>query len=144
MAIKALTLDNEWEFQSEHDPMKGKAGATVFMLGALDSRIFGKIRDMATRVHVDPNRPDDEVESSIAQSEVWWHACLFGIRGWKNFKDGSGDVKFKTTIRNVSGKSYTVVDEEILRLLPGEIVTEIAQEVMKGNTLEEEDAKKSG
>src|SRR5690606_27258246 len=110
MAIIGLTLAAEQAFQSEYDTKKGSEDATTFMLGTLDSRVMGRLRDDATSFAVNPAAPEDEVDVSVGQNTLFYLACQFGIKAWTKFRDENGnDIPFKTQKRNMGGKSYTIV-----------------------------------
>lgn len=134
MSIIGLSLEATRPYQSRLDPAKGTDEATVFRLGTLDSRIMGKIRDLATTINVDPSQPDDEVETSINQNEVFFQTVSYGLKGWEKFKDKNGnDIEFATITRRHSGQVYQIVDPDKLKLLPQSIIVELAQEIQKDN-----------
>ncbi len=140
MSIKALSMSSSRKFESQFDSAKGTPEATVWEIGTLDSRITGKIRDMATTITIDPKAMKDEVDTNINTNEMHFQAAMYGLRGWSKFVDEKGkDIKFKTVKRNLGGQSYSVVDADILALVPQIVVTEIGQEVMKDNLLSEEE-----
>lgn len=134
MAVKALSLTAVRPYQSKLDPEFGTDGATTFQIGTLDSRIMGKIKDMAASFTVDPNNPSDEVETSMNRNEVDFELCMYGIRGWKNFIDAAGNsVPYKSLTRHHSGTKYDVVDPDLLKTLPQAIIAELAAEISKDN-----------
>lgn len=136
MAVKALSLGSTRKYELKSDPDRGTDGATRFIIGTLDSRTVGRINDAATTMHVNPSRPDEEIETSINTSVRNFMACEFGLRGWENFKDDKGnDIKFRTVSRRHGGQSYAVVDPEIMNLLPYDVVAELANEVLSDNTM---------
>lgn len=142
MAIVGLTLDASRVHELDRDPAKGTPEATRFTLGTIDSRVFGKIRDKGTAFKMDPSRLDDEVETTINQEEVNFELCQFGILHWENFEDKDGqDIAFKTVKRNMRGKSYTIVDPDVLCRLPRIDLAELAKEISKDNDVTEDDAK---
>lgn len=140
--IRGIKLDSTRNFVSSLDPDKGTDKATVFEIGSLDSRIMGRITDKATTMSINPNRPDEEVDTTVNASEVAFETVQYGLRGWKNFVDEDGnEIPFKTVKRNHGGTSYRVVDEEVLKLLPRAIIGELANEIRKDNELSEAEAK---
>lgn len=140
--IKGIKLDAVRNYVSNLDPAKGTDEATVFELGTLDSRIMGRITDKATTMSINPNRPDDEVDTTVNASEVAFETVQYGLRGWKNFVDDDGkEIPFKTTKRNHGGTSYRVVDEDVLKMLPRAVIVELAAEIRKDNELSEAEAK---
>lgn len=139
MAIVALNLASTWEFVSELDPAKGTEEATRFRLGALDARVMAHIRDLATSVTA---RSVEAGDVRINMASMLFAAAQFGLRGWTNLRDSAGnDVPFRTVDRVVGGKTYKVVAPELLELLPFDVVQEIGQAVLDGNSLSKEEAK---
>jgi hypothetical protein len=43
----------------KYDSAKGTPEATKFTIGTLDSRVYGRLKDMATSITVDPTNPQD-------------------------------------------------------------------------------------
>lgn len=142
MAIIGLKLESTRTYESKFDPAIGTPEATRFEIGTLDARIFGRIKDQATRFVVDPQAPDEEVETAIQASEVNFQTVQYGLRGWSNLRDEAGnDIPFKTVRRTHGGHHYTVVDPEVLKLIPHAVIEELAGEIAKGNTVSEAQAK---
>lgn len=142
MALIGITLDTTREYVSDLDPAKGSDEATVFVLGTLDSRIFGMIRDKATTMSVDPTDPNGEVNTTINVNEVAFTTAMYGLKGWKNFRDGKGnDIKFATIKRTHGNQSYTVVDPEVLKRLPSVVIMELAEQIKTDNDVSEDAAK---
>jgi hypothetical protein len=142
MAIRALNIEASRKVQSKLDPDYGKDEASTFEVGTLDSRISGMLRDKATTVSVNPSALEEEVDTSINMSEVNFLTCMYGIRGWKNVKDRQGnELAFKTLSRMHGGKSYRVVDAELLKLIPQAVIEELAAEIKKDNEVTEPERK---
>lgn len=142
MPIVGLTLDSTREFVSSFDSAKGTPEATVFILGTLDSRVFGLIRDKATTLSVDTSRPNDEVTTHINANDVAFMTVQYGLKGWKNFRDAGGnDIPFRTIKKNHSGQTYVVVDPEVVKRLPTAILMEVAEEIRRDNEMAEIEAK---
>ncbi len=141
MAIIGLSLEATRDYESKFDPARGTPEATKFILGTLDSRVAGKLRDLATTVMVDPNKPDDEVATKINMEDVNFQTVQFGAR-WENLVDTNGNaIECNTKNRSLGGKSYKVVDPDTLRLIPMAVIRELADEIRKVNELDEDAAK---
>ena len=137
MPIIGITLDTTYDYQSEYDSSRGTPEATTFTVGTLDSRIFGMLRDKAMVISSDPTNPDGDTETILKGNEVAFLFVQYGLKGWENFKDSKGnDIKFKTVKRTHGEKSYTVADPELVKLIPGVVITELAAEIRKSNDLE--------
>ncbi len=145
--ITGLTLDTIHEYISEADPAKALIAAgepadpTIFKLRTLDSRVMGHLRDMATRLKVKPGaKPTDEVETEVAMNEVAYQTVLFGLEGAAPFVDQAGEqIIWKTTKRNLRGKSYDIVADEVVSRLPLGVISELSTELRKINNLGEEE-----
>ncbi len=142
--IVGLSLDAEIVYESDYDTAKGTDEATKWTLGTLDARQFGKIKDRSTRILVDPNRPDAEIETSINKSEVAYLTVQYGLKGWDNFCDKQGNqIEFKTKGQRMGGKSYTVVHDDSMAQIPHVIIEELAEKISATNDLTEEETKNS-
>jgi hypothetical protein len=140
MAIIGMNLAKEKKFVFSGDPAKGSKDETAFLYGTLDSRILGILQDKATSVKVNPSAPDEDVDTQINSKAFQFEVCQFGCKGWDNFKDHEGnDIKFKTIKLNRGGKSYTVVDPDVLAQVPGIVLEEFAFKIMAANELSEKE-----
>lgn len=143
MAIRTLKLAGSKEFISKLDPEKDTPEATVFTLRALDSRIMGQINDAATAfASADPNRIDSRGATILNVHEANFKTASFGLAGWRNLRDDAGnDVLFKTVKRIVAGAEYDVVDPDVLKTLPPEIIDELGIAIKKFNVVTDADVK---
>ena len=151
--ITGLSLDATVDFVSEFDPANKNsksykedpeapdAKPTVFTLLTLDSRVMGHLRDMATRLSVNPNaKPDENVDTEVAMNEVAFQICQFGLGGAEPFEDQNGGViEWKTQNRRLRGNSYKIAHEEIIARLPLRVISEVATELRKLNNLGEDE-----
>jgi hypothetical protein len=144
MAIKALNLSAVRVYESRYDPDRGTKDASRFTIGALDSRTSGRIRDQATRFVVDPNAADEEVETVINTSEVNYQRVQYGLKGFENFRDDQdNDIEFRTQIKRHGSVPYTIVSDATMKLIPDALITELADEIVRGNELTATEAKNS-
>ena len=142
MAIKALTLSSVKLIESESDPAKGTADATRFTIGAIDAFVSAYVFDRTlTFTEADAG---GIATAQVKMSEANLEAVRFGLRGWENFKDQSGnDVPFTTSDRIVMGKKYVAVADDCLALLNQDLVRELAAAIRRINEVGPDDAKKS-
>jgi hypothetical protein len=137
MPIIGITLDASREYQSAYDSAKGSPEATTFEVGTLDSRIFGMLRDKAMVIASDPGDPNAEAETILKGNEVAFLFVQYGLRGWSNFKDESGkDIPFRTVKQRHGNQVYDIADPNLVKLIPGVVITELAGEIRKANDLE--------
>lgn len=121
MAIKGIRLSETKDYISKADSGDAK---TVWKLGVLDSDIF------------------DLVCSNDKLMVIGAEAVRFGLKGFENFTDGDGHlVQFKTVSRPVGRYNYSVVADEIMKIIPPEIKSELGAEILKMSKLSEDEAK---
>lgn len=144
MPIIGISLAAERVHESKFDSAKGTPDATKFTLGTLDGRIYGRLKDSATSIHVDPTKAEqDSVTTTINSNDVAFNTVVYGLRNWENFIVDGKDVKFKTSKRNHGQHSYTVADPELVKLIPHAVLLELADEIRKDNDLDEDEEKNS-
>jgi len=140
MAIKALDLAEQIKFVSKLD--KGD-DPTIWHLGVLDTRIRKQIEDIALEYEFDPSAPGSAKAKSsfnIGKSELEF--VMYGLKGFDNFLKPSGkSVYFKTETKVVGNKTYHIVADEILGIIPGDIIRELAAEIKRINSVGEEERK---
>jgi hypothetical protein len=145
MAIKTLRLTGTFDYQSVQDPALNTPDATVFTLRVLDSRVMGQIRDSAMALGAaDDSRIDPRRSTILNVHESNFKTAQFGIVAWRNVQDADGnDVEFKTVKRVVGTTEYNVVDPELLKVLPQEVIDELALAVKDGNAVGKVEVKNS-
>ena len=121
MGIKGISLSETKDFVSQFDKSEPK---TIWKIGALDSETFALLCDdkNALRIIADVVR--------------------FGLKGIENFTDGNGNiVKFNTVSRAVGAYNYQVVADNIMKIIPPEIKSELGAEILKMSKLNEDEIK---
>jgi len=143
MPIVGIALASERKYESDLDPSKGTPEATQFILGTLDSRIYGRLKDSATSIHVDPTKGEAEsVTTTINSNEVAFNTVVYGLRGWENFVGEDGkEIKFKSSKRTHGSHSYKVADPEMVKLIPQAVLSELSEQIKKDNDLSEDEEK---
>ena len=140
MSIKALDLSEQIKYVSKLD--KGD-NPTVFYLGVLDTRIRKQIEDISLEYEFDPSAPSSAKAKSsfnIGKSELEFVA--FGLKNFDNFLDSSGkSIQFKTEAKIVGNRQYHIAADDIIRIIPGDIVKELAEEIRRINSVGEEERK---
>ncbi|RLA87314.1 MAG: hypothetical protein DRG40_00700 [Deltaproteobacteria bacterium] len=136
MAIKALRLGETWEYVSKFDP--DKENPTVWILGTLDSEVYSLLMDELAVYRVEGGQPEPDMKLNYFERNL--RTVQYGLKGWKNFKDEKGkEIPFETERR---GK-HEVVRADLVRRIPFPVIQELAEEILKANTLTEEEAKNS-
>jgi len=140
MAIKALDLNSMVKYVSKLDTGEPK---TEWSLGILDTRIRKQLEDVAWEYETDPSQPGQakaKASFNLGRSEMDFVA--FGLKGFDGFIKADGkQVYFKAEDRNVNGKIYHVVADEVLKIIPGDIVRELAEQIKNINNVDEEERK---
>lgn len=143
MPIKAVDLTRTKRFISQYDDASEEGKATVWLLGTLSSRDVGRIRDSVTSIKLNTAEGSDpnEVETHIERTKMNFEAVRVGLKGWENFIGPDGNsIPFKTIKRDVGGTRRDVVADELLDMIPLDVVNELADEILQGNLLSEEEA----
>lgn len=138
MAIQALNLHDVKEISHPSD----KTDPTIWVIGAVDSRVLATIQDKATDIQIDTQNPDGEAGIRINQNEANIKKVQFGLRGFVNFSGEKGEVSFKTETKHISGKPYDVCADEVLASIPTEVLNWLSDEISKLNSITSKDAKK--
>lgn len=142
MAIIGLNTSATKKYVSDLDPAKGTPGETVFVIGTLDSRISGLLKDQMTTFDIDQEKPEGVSLKNVKVNGVAFEACRYGVKGWSNFKDDEGhEIKFETKGHYEGGKLYQVVPGDLIARIPDPIVLELYNQITGGNFLSEAEAK---
>jgi len=120
--IKGLGLSETKDYISEYDKGVEK---TTWKIGVLDSDIFDLVGG-------------NVLNRLSAMTEV----VRFGLKGFANFKDNSGnEITFHTTNRIIGAVTYKIVADSIMKVIPPEIKYELANEIIKLSQLSEQEIK---
>ena len=121
-----------------------KDNPTIWKIGILDSIFKSKIQDILTTYEVDPSKPKEgKAKATLNIGERTLDLVRFGLKGFTNFlhPQTNKPMQFDTIATNRFGKSYNVVSDEILKMIPSKILDELAEEIAKESGLTEEEAK---
>lgn len=140
MGIKAIDLTETVDYVSQLDKEEPK---TVWKLGVLDTRIRKQLEDISWEYEADPSQPGNakaKASFNLGKSEIEF--VMFGLKGFENFfnKDGK-QIYFKTEDHIVNGKIYHVVADEVIKIIPGNIITELAAKIKELNNVSDAERK---
>ncbi len=139
MAIQSIDLGHTQEYTSKYDEGDDP---TIWILGTLDTRIRTMIEDIAWQYEANPNAPGDaKASASFNLGKSQTEFVQFGLRGFRNFKAGTRDVAFKTEQKVVNGMTYTVVADELIKIIPGQVMKELAEKIKEINRVDEDERK---
>lgn len=137
-----INIHETKKYISKNDP--DKENPTIFHLGVLDSFIKAHIEDNSTEFETSSSNPEEEAKIKILFAKRNLLVIKFGLRKIENFVDP--ETKQSTTFEakkiNISGVSYLCMPDEIIAILAkGGLITELAAEILKFNSLSEEEIK---
>lgn len=138
MAISLINLHDTKRISHPDD----KTAPTIFEIGAIDSRVFGKLQDRAMTVSVDHTNPNAEADVKIGNRQLDFDVVQFGLKAFENLHDAkAGAVIYKTERLAVGNKGYDVVASTILSAIPGHVLQWLAGEIRALNSLPDADVK---
>lgn len=142
--IKAINLTKTISYELSFDEHYGTDQATKWTLGALDSRVLATIKDKATSIPVAALNGSNEGSATLNLNQTNFEVVLFGLKGFTNFQDEEGkQIPYKTVLYSLAGKSYSVADPELVKMIPPEGIDELATEILGINSVREEERKNS-
>jgi len=120
--ITGVNISATKDYTSKLDKSDPK---TIWKIGALDSDVFDLIGDQAQN----PLKMTSEV-------------VRFGLKGIENFKDSYGnEIKFDTVSRAVGRNNYSVVADNIMKIIPPEIKNELSEQILNLTKLNPDEIK---
>jgi hypothetical protein len=137
-----ININETKKHSSKNDP--DKENPTIFHLGALDSFVKAYIEDNSTEFEASSSNPEEEAKIKILFAKRNLLIVKFGLRKIENFVDP--ETKRSTTFEAkkmvISGISYLAMpDENIAMLAEGALIAELANEILKLNSLSPEEIK---
>lgn len=147
MPIKAINLEKRIRVVSKYDAAQSEAdGATVWVIGALDSATYTRIKDSLTTMSFASGADDaPDTKMSVAMGRMNYELVAAGLRGWENFLDEKDAIiAFATQKRDGLGGLREVVRDDLMKLIPAAIIEELAAHVKTFNTLSQDELGNSG
>lgn len=110
---------------------------SVFLLRPLTLAESSKLEDMAVGIGAGNN-------VTVNSGSVRIQALRFGLAGWENVVDASGNaVEFRSTTKKERGVEIVQPDDSIIAMIPPKARLELAEEITNGGSIDEDDAKNS-
>ena len=101
---------------------------TIWKLGVLSAYAFAYVG----------SKISDPAKSLDGMIEV----VRFGLLGFDNFKDAKGNnVEFITQRKDVSSRTFTIVSESIISIIPIDIIIELGGKILEMTKLSEQEIK---
>ncbi len=128
-------------YVSKYDPDKNNP--TTFHIGSMDPFLRSYIEDATTSLKFSSKNPNDMAEANILVSKRNILAVKFGVRDIENFEDPQTKkpVKFDSISTSINGKNFPAVSDEIIKMLPKDLIDELAEVILSANRLTEGEAK---
>ena len=138
--VKALDLGETVRYTLKNDKDEPK---TVWLLGILDTRIRKQLEDIAWEYEATPGAPGDaKAKASFNLGKTELEFVAFGLKGFENFTKPDGKpMYFKLEDRVIGNKVYHVLADEVLKVIPGDIISELAAKIKEINSVSEADRK---
>lgn len=138
--LVGLTMTAQTHYVSALDPAKGTPEATTFLLGSIDRATMARIMDKA--LVFKQGDGDEAGASQVRMNEVNYELVRHGLKGWTNFKDADGnDIPLETVADASIGRLRQVVSHASMDRLSMDLISDIAREVNRINSLTKEQAK---
>ena len=113
------------DYISKYDTEEPK---TVWKLGVLSSYAFAYVG----------SKISDPSQSVNGMIEI----VRIGLLGFSNFKDKDGnDVEFTTKSKEIGQRSFKIVSDNIINIIPIDIIIELGGEILKITNLTEQEIK---
>lgn len=159
MPIYAINTAATKDYISELDTSRDENGkplpeATIFKLGAMDSYIKSHVQSKATSLNIKDGvdietlkgkseaEIRDQMEFTADAYTMALQTVRFCLKGWTNFIGPKGKpIEFKTSHTSMGGRTYKVVDADLLGMMPTEIILELYSEIDDLSNLSEEESK---
>ncbi|MDD4980700.1 MAG: hypothetical protein PHC54_05480 [Candidatus Omnitrophica bacterium] len=137
-----LNINETKKFISKNDP--DKENPTIFHLGALDQIVKQYIEDNTIKYEASSSDPEAEAIPKILFATRALLIVKFGIRKIENFINP--ETKQVVTLECekiiINDRAYLAMPDKIIAIFPyGALIVELAEEILKLNSLSEGEAK---
>jgi hypothetical protein len=141
MALIGINTYETKDYISKYDPDENNP--TVFKIGLLDAQIKGWVMDKISDFEMSSLNPDDKAKVTFRINQRNLELVRFAVKDIVNLIDPQTKqpVKFDTISTPMFGRNYNIVSDRILSMLPLEVITELAEEILKEIGLTEEEQK---
>lgn len=139
--LQALNLTKTVEYQSDRDPAKGTDDATVFIIGAISSRVASTLRDKSTRFSGDFTQADN-MQAEMRMNETAFELVRFGLRGFRNYQNADGGLlEFKTEDYQAGNAVLKIVAKDVMDVIDLETIRELAAQISRISGFEDDEVK---
>ena len=134
---------DETEVRDYSFPWDTDENKTVWKIGVLDTPLRAYLTDRLTDFSYGKGDMSAPADITLHQNIMYLEAIRYGIKGWENFKDKSGnDIPYLTEMISISklGNRLGIKDFS-LRKIRYEWIEDLGKEVMRLNKLDKEEEK---
>jgi hypothetical protein len=125
MGIVGVDTNLSQDYISKYDKGEQK---TIWKIAVLSAHAFAHIGSKIT----------DQTKAVEGMLEV----VKFGLRGFENFKDKDGkDVQFTTETKELYSRTYNLVSNNIINIIPIDIIIELGGRILEITKLTEQEIK---
>ncbi len=142
MALIGVNIYETRKYISKLD--KDVSNPTKFEIGILDPDIRAYIENKISSFEVSTQAGSKApARASMNLTERNLLVCKFGLKGIDNFihPQTKKPVKLDVVSVSIHGKNYSGVSDEILKMLGNELRMELAEEILRENTLSGDEIK---
>lgn len=137
MAFVGVNIYETRRYVSPNDP--DRESPTVFELGVLTHDLRAELEKRTCNIEYNNLGKESgaTARANVNMTDRNFMICKFGIRNIENFIDPRDNkpIRFDTTSVSIRGKNYPGVSDEILNMLGADLRLELAEEILKENTL---------
>ena len=140
--ITGININESKKYISKLDP--DKTNPTTFQVGVLDVFIRSDIDDQTTTFEISSSKnPNDKAQANINAAKRNIVIVRFGLRGFDNFMDPQTNkpAPFDTVSVSINKVNYTAVSDRILKMMPKQLIDELAEVIINENQLSGDEAK---
>ena len=128
--IDPIAIGQTKEYVAEIE--KDSENPTIWIIGAIDSMEKSKLLVSGMDVTV-----DEEGNTIVKQKNTDvsndFKVVKYGLKGWKNF----GNAEFKTVKETLFDREIDVVSDDLLKVIPLDIIHELSREIWGENQVSE-------
>jgi len=129
--VDPLVIGLTKEYITKND--KDSKNPTIWIIGSFDS--FTQSKLVASFIDISIDKEGKAILDKNKQAEhPDFMIVRYGLKGFKNF----GKIEFKTSKIKLFEQDFDIVSDEVLKIIPLDIIHELAGVIWSGNRVDEE------
>ncbi len=139
--FKAVDVKATKRYVSPNDP--NKDNPTVFIIGSIDPALRSFIDGKCSAIEMDDKNKSAKRLVRINTTQYSMLTFKYGLRGIENFfaADGVTPLFLATGNHNIAGVSYPCVTDDFIPYFHPDLISEVADEIVKFQSLNGEEIK---